>query len=86
MINYFGIDVLQFPLTFIIFLNFIFGIYSLSVFLIKKFSINVKLEIKFLFLFMILGAFISLVNWLLFINFLIAKYIIYIFFRSHYIA
>ena len=80
MINYFGIDVLQFPLTFIIFLNFIFGIYSLSVFLIKKFSINVKLEIKFLFLFMILGAFISLVNWLLFINFLIAKYIIYIFF------
>ena len=78
MINYFGVDILQFPLTFVIFLNFVFGIYNLSIFLIKKFSISMKLEMKFLFLFMILGAFISLVNWILFINFLITKYIIYI--------
>jgi len=78
MINYFGVDILQFPLTFLIFLNFIFGIYNSSIFLIRKFSINVKLEIKFLCLFVILGAFISLINWLLFINFLIVKYFIYI--------
>ena len=80
MINYFGIEILQFPLTFLIFINFIFGIYNLSDFLIKKFSKNIKLEIKLMFLFLILGTFISLINVFIFINFLLAKYIVYIFF------
>ena len=80
MINYFGIEILQFPLTLLIFINFILGIYNLTIFLINKSSINIKLEIKFLFLFLIFGAFISLVNWILFFNFLLVKYIIYIFF------
>ena len=50
MINYFfGIDILQFPFTLLIFVNFIFGIYNSSNLLLKKFNIDNEIEIKFSF-------------------------------------
>lgn len=80
MTNYFGIDILQFPLTLIIFLNFIFGIYNSSKLILKKSSLNNEIEIRLFFLFITLGTFISFINILLFFNYLLAKNIIFIFF------
>ena len=80
MINYFGIDILQFPFTLLIFVNFIFGIYNSSNLLLKKFNIDNEIEIRIFFLFITLGLFISLINILLFFDYLFTKIIIFTFF------
>ena len=80
MINYFGIDLLQFPLTLLIFINFIFGIYNSSNLFLKKINTDNTIEIRIFFLFITLGLFISLINILLFFDYLLAKIIIFAFF------
>ena len=85
MINYFGIDILQFPFTLLIFVNFIFGIYNSSNLLLKKFNIDNEIEIRIFFLFITLGLFISLINILLFFDYLFTKIIILHFFISLFI-
>ena len=81
MINYFGIDILQFPFTLLIFVNFIFGIYNSSNLLLKKINTDTTIEIRIFFLFTTLGLFISLINILLFFDYLFTKIIIFTFFH-----
>ena len=80
MINYFGIDILQFPFTLLIFINFIFGIYNSSNLFLKRINKDNTIEIRIFFLFITLGLFISLINILLFFDYLLTKNIIFVFF------
>lgn len=80
MINYFGIDILQFPFTLLIFINFIFGIYNSSNLFLKKINTDNTIEIRIFFLFITLGLFISLINILLFLDYSLTKNIIFAFF------
>ena len=79
MINYFGIEILQFPFNLIIFLNFIFGVYNVgrrieNIIYIKNY------EIKLLFYFIVFCSFIVLINYSIFFNVLITKLLVYSFF------
>ena len=80
MINYFGIEILQFPFTLLIFINFIFGIYNSSNLFFKKINTDNTIEIRIFFLFITLGLFISLINILLFLDYSLTKNIIFAFF------
>ena len=85
MINYFGLEILQFPLTFFIFLNFIFGIYNIGKVLENFIYIKKNVEIRFLFFFLIFGVFIVLINFLIFYKILLAKYLVFISFAIFFI-
>jgi len=78
MISQFGLDILKFPLNFFVFLNFIFGIFSLSNIVIQKKFFKLNFINSYLFIFVILGAYISIVNYILFLNFFLTKFFIYL--------
>ena len=84
MINYFGLDILLFPLTFIIFINFIFGIYNIGK-KIENFIYIENKEIKILFYFCILSIIITLTSFLIIHNILYAKYFTYLVFLVFFI-
>ena len=79
MINYFGLEILQFPFSLVIFLNFIFGVYNVgrrleNIIYIKNY------DIKILFYFIVFCSFIVLINYSIFFNILITKYLVFSFF------
>ena len=84
MINYFGLDILLFPLTFIIFLNYIFGIYNIGK-KIESFVYIENNEIKILFYFCILSIIILLTSFFIIQNILYAKYFTYLIFLFFFI-
>ena len=79
MINYFGIEILQFPFNLIIFLNFIFGVYNVGRRIENTIYIQ-NYEIKLLFYFIIFCSFIVLINYSIFFSVLITKLLVFCFF------
>ena len=79
MTNYFGLEILQFPFSLVIFLNYIFGVYNVG----RRLEniINIKnYDIKLLFYFIIFCSFIVLINYSIFFNIFVTKYLVFSFF------
>lgn len=74
MINYFGLEIYQFPITLIIFINYIYGIYNIGKYAENFIHIRNN-EIKFLYYFVIFCIFIVLINSLLYFDISKAKYL-----------
>lgn len=84
MINYFGLDILLFPLTFLIFLNFVFGIYNIGK-KIEDFFYLENIEIRILFYYCTFSIIIFLTSFLITQKILYAKYFIYLIFLIFFI-
>ena len=57
MTNYFGLEILQFPFSLVIFLNFIFGVYNVERRIENMIYIK-NYDIKFLFYFIVFCSFL----------------------------
>lgn len=77
--NYiFSFEILRFPINFLVFANFIFGIYFFSKFIIKVKLLKLNFINLFLFQFVIFGSYIAFTNYLLFLDVKLTKFFVYI--------
>jgi len=77
MTNFFDLEILIFPLNFFVFLNFIFGIYSITNIIVRYKSLELNLINFYLLNFVIFGSYVSLINYLIFFNITFLKTFIY---------
>ena len=71
-------EIIRFPINFLVFANFIFGIYFFSKFIIKIKLLKLSFINLFLFHFVVLGSYIALTNYLLFLDVRFTKFFVYI--------
>lgn len=71
-------EILRFPINFIVFANFIFGIYFFSKFIIEIKLLKLSFINSFLFHFIVLGTYLAFVNYLLFLDVRLTKIFVYI--------
>ena len=71
-------EILRFPINFLVFANFIFGVYFFSKFIIKIKKLKLSFINLFLFHFVVLGSYIAFTNYLLFLDVSFTKIFVYI--------